>query len=132
MFSGLLFGLIHVAGLGTAGEGSPEATTTFATVVLAIQAVLKVAQAGMFGFCMAALFLKTRSLALPVLTHALFNAFYFMPSYLAAGKVGITYLTGNCGDIAVLVLSVALLFLPCVKSLHMMTREVVPYYSFDE
>lgn len=132
LFSGILFGVIHIAGFGVAGEDAPEATTTLATVFLALQTLLKAVQAGLFGFCMAALLLTTRSLFLPVLTHALFDLLYFMLPCLATGAVAATYATGNVGDMLALILSIALLLPPCAKSAHLITHEVVPYCSFDE
>ncbi len=115
---------------------SPSSALLFAAlppaVILAVQALLKALQAGLFGFCMAAVFLEAGSIKQPVMIHAAFNVLYLGPLLVATGAVPATYLTGNCGDLAMLALTIALLLPPSVKSARWLAREVVPYSSFHQ
>ncbi len=158
VFSALVFGILHVSGsldgsslsqiilAGGAFDSPAECASAFALVptpacaapvptlvlVFVAQALLKALQAGLFGFCMAAVFLETGSIKQPVVIHAVFNVLYLGPLLVATGAVPATYLTGNCGDLAVLALTIALLLPPSVKSARWLAREVVPYSSFRQ
>lgn len=124
LIGSLLFALMHVV-----GTPALSADGFAASAVAAIQVILKMIQAGMFGFCMAALMVKTRSIWLPVLAHALFDMLYFAPVLAAWGALPATHVTGNCGDLVVLVLSIAFLAPLCRKSRRWMMDEVLPYTS---
>lgn len=131
LFSSLLFGLLHASGAGDAfavatsqGEG--------AALALAANAALKFLQAGMFGFCMAALFLKRGNIWLAVVLHATFDLLYLGPALFSAGAVPETYLTGNAADMVVLAATIMLILLPCVKSARWLVRGVIPYERFHQ
>lgn len=135
IFSSLLFALLHVTGFGAAvasDAASSSASGLPPIAVVGAQAVLKMLQTGLFGFCMAVLFIRTRSIWLPAVTHAVFDLFYLGPLLVASGQVPATYLTGSYGDIAVLVLTSVMLLPPTVKSARWLMHEVVPYSSFHE
>ncbi len=123
VFSALLFGILHA--MPAVSGSAPDAPAW----LLAAQNVMKGVQAGMFGFCMAALFVRTRTVWVSALTHALFDLAYLGPGLMAAGQIPATYATGNYGDIVVIALTIALLAAPCVKSARWLGREVLPYSS---
>lgn len=121
------------AELGSSSAEALAASSSFASAItLAVHALLKALQAGLFGFCMAAMFLETGSLRQPVAAHAAFDVLYLGPSLVTSRGVPTTYLTGSCGDLAVLALTVALLLPPSVKSARWLAHEVVTYSSFHE
>lgn len=76
-------------------------------------AVMKFAQAFLFGFCMGAVAVRTRSLLVPVVVHFAFDVLYFAPHVLVFGVFPEGYLGGGVGDLAVLFVTV-LLFSPVV------------------
>ena len=123
--SSVTFALLHVASDLLANAGDP---------VLVLQALLKTAQTGLFGFCMACLFLKARlwgralagALTFPILIHFAFDLAYFGPGYLSTGAFPDTYLTGSCGDLAVLALTAALLLPLSIYGARSLWGEVLP------
>lgn len=143
--SAILFGLLHVSvsdmgmiahsleSLASMGFSGDSATFSQLQLSLALSAqmIFKITQASLFGFCMAALFVKTHSLLAPVVVHAVFDVFYLGPQVLLAGVLPSTYMTGNCVDLAILVLTIALLLPPSFKSARWLAYEVVPYSSFN-
>ena len=105
MASSLVFGLAHLF---------PDIG------VAAIQGVLKVAQATLFGAVMALLVVRSpygsrpfpqRALSLmaPVIVHGLFDLLFWGPLLLTGGVLPSTYLTGNPADLVPLVITTVLL-----------------------
>lgn len=123
--SALVFALLHVAS---------DAVRNAGDVRLLLQAALKLAQTGLFGFLMACLFLKARAkgssfaraLTFPVLIHWVFDLIYFGPVYVSTGAFPDTYLTGLPGDTALLLIT-SLLMLPlCVLGARRLSGDVLP------
>lgn len=112
--------------------GVSESDAVLTMVVLVAQGIFKMTQAALFGFCMAALFMRTGTIWLAVATHAAFDMLYLGPQLVLTGAVPSTYLTGNPADLAVVVLTVVLLLRPCAKSLGWLQDGVVTYSSFHE
>lgn len=98
--SAVLFGLLH-ASFGQA--------LAVGDAVGWAQAVLKPVQAGLFGFFMAALYLKGGSLWFLAGIHAAFDLVYLGPTLFSTG-VQPAYVTGGFGDAAVLAATTLLLF----------------------
>lgn len=114
MTSSLIFGLAHLF-----PEGSLMAPGADIGVA-AIQGVLKVAQATLFGAVMALLVVRSpygsrpfpqRALSLmaPVIVHGLFDLLFWGPLLLTGGVLPSTYLTGNPADLVPLVITTVLL-----------------------
>lgn len=114
MASSLIFGLAHLF-----PEGSLMAPGADIGVA-AIQGVLKVAQATLFGAVMALLVVRSpygsrpfpqRALSLmtPVIVHGLFDLLFWGPLLLTGGVLPSTYLTGNPADLVPLVITTVLL-----------------------
>lgn len=97
--SAVLFGVLH-ASLG-------EAQALGGAVAWA-QGVLKLVQAGLFGFFMAVLYLRTRNLWVVAGMHAMFDLAYLGPLMLATGMQP-GYVTGEAGDLAMLMATIVLL-----------------------
>ncbi len=124
LMGSVLFALLHVVGsppIAVEGE--------LAGFIVVTQIALKLLQAGMFGFCMTALMVRTGSVWLPVIAHTAFDLLYFAPALIAKGALPATRVTGNCGDLVVLALSTAVLVPLCLKSRQWMMGEVLPYTS---
>ncbi len=115
VFSALIFGLVHLSGIVDAATG---AEGFFALIIVIAQAVVKVIQAGLFGFCLATMFVRTQSVWLPMITHMIFDFLYLGPTMLMTGELVPTYFTGNWLDLAILVLTVILLLPPSARSLQ--------------
>lgn len=122
--SAFVFALLHVAS---------DALRNVADAALLLQAVLKLAQTGLFGFIMACLFLKARAkgssfaraLTFPILIHWAFDVVYFGPVYLSTGAFPSTYLTGASADTALLLIT-SLLMLPlCALAARRLSDEVL-------
>ena len=88
--------------------------------VAAIQGVLKVAQATLFGAVMALLVVRSpygsrpfpqraHSLMAPEIVHGLFDLLFWGPLLLTGGVLPSTYLTGNPADLVPLVITTVLL-----------------------
>lgn len=128
--SALTFAILHIAS---------DMVYNATSALLVAQGLAKFLQASLFGFCMAALFLKARArgrtfaraIALPVLVHFVFDLLYFGPSYLATGALPATYLTGSCGDLAVLLVTSALLVPPSIIGARALRGEVLPCLTDD-
>lgn len=114
--SSLVFGFLHLVPEGPLV--APRADLCVAT----IQAVLKVAQATLFGVVLASLVVRSPwaarpmpacgvALVAPAIVHALFDVLYFGPLLLMGGTLPATYLTGNIADIVPMGVSTLLLFL---------------------
>ena len=114
MASSLIFGLAHLF-----PEGSLMAPGADIGVA-AIQGVLKVTQATLFGAVMALLVVRSpygsrpfpqRALSLmaPVIVHGLFDLLFWGPLLLTGGVLPSTYLTGNPADLVPLVITTVLL-----------------------
>lgn len=104
VWSSVLFGLVH-AGFG-------EAASLGGAVAWA-QALVKPLQAALFGFFMAALFVRTRSLWVVAGAHGLFDVACLGPVMLVEGAPQ-PYVTGSVADLALLVLVTVLLVPPAV------------------
>lgn len=114
MASSFIFGLAHLF-----PEGSLMAPGADIGVA-AIQGVLKVAQAMLFGAVMALLVVRSpygsrplpqRALSLmaPVIVHGLFDLLFWAPLLLTGGVLPSTYLTGSVADLVPLVITTVLL-----------------------
>lgn len=114
MASSLIFGLAHLF-----PEGSLMAPGADIGVA-AIQGVLKVTQATLFGAVMALLVVRSPygsrplpqralSLVAPVIAHGLFDLLFWGPLLLTGGVLPSTYLTGNPADLVPLVITTVLL-----------------------
>lgn len=114
MASSLIFGLAHLF-----PEGSLIAPGADIGVA-AIQGVLKVTQATLFGAVMALLVVRSpygsrpfpqRALSLmaPVIVHGLFDLLFWGPLLLTGGVLPSTYLTGIPADLVPLVITTVLL-----------------------
>ena len=107
----VVFALLHL---------SPELTHVFDAGFAAVSvwtipfAVAKATQAVLFGFCMGAVVLRTRSLIVPVIVHFAFDLLYFAPGFLGSGAFPTSYLTGGFADALALGLTI-LLFLPAAR-----------------
>ena len=133
LFSALIFGLMHAFGTGDPQSAEAlSANTQLVVALCAVQGILKMIQAGLFGFCMAVIFMRTGNIWLPAITHAAFDLLYLGPQLLCNGQLPSTYLTGNLADIAVILLTIVLLFRPCAKSMVWLRDGVVTYTSFHE
>lgn len=110
--SSLIFGLMHVV---TSPLPSPL------SVVVVVQAVLKMAEGTAFGLIMCALVVRNPrfwregparylALAAPMAVHFVFDVVYLGPDVLATGSLPTTYLTGNPQDLPPLLISTILLF----------------------
>ncbi|WP_346687374.1 CPBP family intramembrane glutamic endopeptidase [Enteroscipio rubneri] len=106
--SSALFGILHVSAADAAAAGSAVAWAQFA---------LKPVQAGLFGFFMAALFMRTGSLWTVAGVHGLFNLMYTGP-VLVTGGLSSTYVTGSPADLALLATTVLLLIPPALAAAH--------------
>ena len=110
VFSAILFGAAHLMGNNPfAGSGAG------AIALLLVEAIGKAVQAGMFGYVMAALMLRTQSVFGPMMVHFLFDVLYFAPVVMATGMLPATYATGSFANWAILALTVATL-VPAVRA----------------
>lgn len=98
--SAVVFGLLHV---------SLADAATAQTAIEWGQLALKPVQAVLFGLCLAAVYRRTRSLWPAAVLHALFDLFYLAPMMAVAGRLEVSYLTGDLVDLAILALSTILL-----------------------
>lgn len=130
--SALVFGMLHVLSVVPVPVPAPEGASSLDLAVLAASAVFKIIQATLFGFCMAALFLRTGNIWTSVLAHAAFDTLYFTPHIIILGELPMTYLSANPLDLAVLVATIVLLLLPSGKCLRWLRSNVVTYLSLDE
>ncbi len=110
VFSAILFGAAHL--MGSNPFAGSDAT---AIALLLTEAVGKAVQAGMFGYVMAALMLRTQSVFAPMVVHFLFDVLYFAPVVLATGMLPATYATGSFANLAILALTIAAL-VPAVRA----------------
>lgn len=104
VWSSVLFGVLH-SSVGDAVAAG--------TAIAWAQALVKPVQAALFGFFMAALFARTRNLWVVAGVHGLFDIACLGPVMLVGG-VAQPYVTGNLADLALLVLTTALLVPPAV------------------
>ena len=100
------FGVLHVSIGEASAAGSAIAWT---------QAAIKPVQAGLFGFFMAAVFVRTRNLWIIVGIHALFDMLYAGP-LMVAGDLQLTYVTGSSYDLVLLAFSTLLLIPAAIAS----------------
>lgn len=100
--SAVLFGLLHV---------SDAVTSLPVDAVSVAQLVGKPVQASLFGFIMAAVYVRSGNIWLVVGTHAAFNILSELPTFAFNGQLVQTYLTGNPADLVVLFATIAL-FIP--------------------
>ena len=101
--SAVLFGILHI---------STEDVAAAESAVAALQCLLKPLQAGLFGFCLAAAYARSRSLWPIAGFHALFDLVYLAPAMLAGGALSTSYVTGSPLDLALLAATIALLAPP--------------------
>lgn len=112
--SSFVFGVMHLLPAG------PLVAPGADIGVVAVQGLLKVAQATLFGVVMARLVVRSpfdscplprRALALvaPVIVHGLFDLLFLGPLLLTGDGLPSTYLTGNAADFLPLVVTTVLL-----------------------
>jgi len=82
--SSALFGILHVVGTGQATDGVQIAFL-----------IVKPIEAGIFGFFMAAIYVRTSSISAAALIHTLFDLMLLAPSFLTTGTLPDTYLSGD-------------------------------------
>lgn len=111
VMSSVLFGLLHAS----------ASDLIFADAIVWAQVVLKPVQAGLFGFFMAALFVRTRNFWFVSGVHTVFNLFYIGPLLLMTGTMQTTYATGSLVDLVLLATTV-LLLLPLMAAALKMLR----------
>lgn len=99
VWSSVLFGVLH----SSVGDAA-----TAGTAIVWAQALVKPVQAALFGFFMAALFMRTRNFWVVAGVHGLFDVVCLGPVMLVGGATQ-SYVTGNPADLALLVLTTALL-----------------------
>ena len=104
--SALIFAALH---LSAPADGS---------VIALAQSLLKPVQAALFGFTLALLYCRTRSVWPCAALHAAFNALYLAPGLLAAGSLATTYATGQLPDLVMLASTTAILAIAAVLALR--------------
>lgn len=116
----ILFGLAHV-----------DVSTDFAEPFLAAQALLKVAQTGLFSIVLCAIALRNRRLGGVSLVHGLSDFLLMMPSLVLAGEELVTeYVTTGDDGVATIViyaLTIALYLPIAIRELRRMHREQLTY-----
>lgn len=98
VLSSVVFGVLHAPGLFVVPAQFD--------VVSAMQAIAKPMQASLFGGMMAALYVRTGSLAFPVAFHFLYDAVAGFPLVLSGFGQVTTYVTGNPYDLAAMLCSI--------------------------
>ncbi len=104
--SSVLFGVLHVSLGDVLAAGG----------VAAVQLAAKPVQAALFGFFMTAIFVRTRSLWSVAGLHGTFNLLYLGPGLLLTGRPQLSYATGSTADLALLLVTTALLVPPAVAA----------------
>ncbi len=104
-----IFALLHLSGVGSVDL----------TGLVALQAVAKVAGAFAFGLCMAALYVRTRNLVVPIFVHGAYDLLSVLPREALRGAT-VTYLTGTAPDAVVLVGAAIALGIACVTAMSKM------------
>lgn len=102
VWSSVLFGILHIS----SDLGSLFRLTAY------IEAAVKIAEAALFGLCMCALYLTTRSIWPCVLVHFLFDVVSELPIFMVTGIQTSSYITGSPADILVLTIATAMLAIP--------------------
>lgn len=102
-----IFALLHLSGT------PPEALTW----AVPVQALAKTVAAFAFGVCMAALYVRTRNLLVPVGIHVAYDLLSLFPAELIHGPAA-TYLTGNPAEAAIMVAEAVLLVVVTVMMLR--------------
>lgn len=126
VFSGLLFGVVHIMS-GTVGFADASLAVMGLMVV---EGIAKAVQAGMFGYVMAAFMLRSRSVFGPMVVHFLFDLLYFAPVVLATAALPDAYITGSWVNVVLLVLtSVALVPAVRVSSAWLKGRSILPSHE---
>ena len=93
-----VFALLHLTGTVPAGI----------TGIVLVQALAKIVQALAFGVIMAAVYVLTRNLAVPIAVHVGYDLLSLFPRELFSGPTA-TYLTGSGADALVMALTAAAL-----------------------
>lgn len=127
VISGLLFGFIHVFGNVVQGEVK-DATA----IGLSIGKTLS---AGMFGFVLAIIYLKTRNIWVPVVLHSVYDGIIFFATYVLSSSmseqntnVGQYVVKGEAGSRGVIVylVLIAVMVPYVIKSLKELKKEKLP------
>lgn len=105
--SALLFGFLHVSG--------DLATSNMTDIIIIAQALMKTAQASIFGFFMAALFFTTKNIWTVAVVHGLYNLFTMWPALFFSENHMSTYLTGSLADLITLTVLVVA-FIPLIPT----------------
>lgn len=123
LVSCLLFGAAHIE-WWSVDYGDPAQLA---------QAVLKVVQTGMFGFLLAAMTLRTKSVIGPALVHGLSNFVIFFYSYALMGEeLDVSYVSSGVEGMETIVAYVVViaLYVPLVvKGIRMLRDAPVPDYG---
>lgn len=118
VFSGLLFGVVHIF----SGAPSFDGAGLFGILLMAAQGLAKAVQAGMFGYVMAAFMLRSGSVFGPMVVHFLFDLLYFAPIVLATGSLPTAYMTGSLFDLLLLAVTIAAL-VPAMRAASSWLKE---------
>ncbi len=121
VFSGLLFGVVHIM----SGMPNFAGADMFAVALMVAEGLGKAVQAGMFGYVMAALMLRSGSVFGPMVTHFLFDMLYFAPVVLATGALPAAYMTGAPSDVLLLAITIAAL-VPAMRAASSWLKDAGP------
>ncbi|WP_251178107.1 CPBP family intramembrane glutamic endopeptidase [Adlercreutzia agrestimuris] len=111
ILSALLFGFLHVS---IAGVTSPYA-------MVQLQTFIKFIQASLFGFIMAAFYIKTKSLWSIAAMHAVFDILYLGPVMMAYG-IPASLVTNEPVNLILLAVTSALLLAPAISAGQMLSE----------
>lgn len=118
IISSFLFGFVHVWTIFLGGG---------VTTSSVLQAILKTVETGMFGFFLAAVYLKTNNIWGAVIMHTLFD-FLLMAAQVMTGSSGVegTYVSsGSIGDFYIILYSiVSIVQIPLVVSAYRMIKQI--------
>lgn len=121
VFSGLLFGVVHIM----SGMPNFAGADMFAVALMVAEGLGKAVQAGMFGYVMAALMLRSGSVFGPMMAHFLFDMLYFAPVVLATGALPAAYMTGAPSDVLLLAITIAAL-VPAMRAASSWLKDAGP------
>lgn len=121
VFSGLLFGVVHIM----SGMPNFAGADMFAVALMVAEGLGKAVQAGMFGYVMAALMLRSGSVFGPMVAHFLFDMLYFAPVVLATGALPAAYMTGAPSDVLLLAITIAAL-VPAMRAASSWLKDAGP------
>lgn len=117
--SSLIFGLLHVT-----GDVDAVISDSYALIL----AILKTIQAAIFGFFMAALYMRKKNLWLQALVHALYNTLIMAHQVVFFDNLPTSYVAGNVSDVIFLGFMIVL-FIPLLVSGIKLINEIKSPYQ---